>query len=83
MAAEQKTLPTRVRWLLYSCAGLGFGTITAVLDAWQHGQPLLTQDRLSMGVIAALFFGLIYGTGIEVLRSHRRIRTPRDDRPAA
>ena len=83
MTVEPKTLPTRVRWLLYICAGLGFGIITASLDAWHQGKPLLTPYSLTVVLFAAVFFSLIYGIGMEVLTSHRRGRARRDDHPAA
>lgn len=83
MTAEQKTLPTRVRWLLYICSGLGFGIITASLGAWRKGEPLLSPSSLTMALFGAVFFSLIYGIGMEVLGSHRRARTRRDDGPAA
>lgn len=73
----QKPLPRRARWLLYICAGIGFGIVAASVEAWHRSRPLLTSYSLRMGLFGAVFFSLIYGIGMEVLR--RRDHHPDDE----
>ena len=81
MASEQETVPTRIRWLLYICAGIGFGIIAASVEAWHKRQSLLTAHSLVMALFGAVLFSAVYGIGMEVLSSNRRDSTRRDDLP--